>query len=171
MKTSAKEYLTPGHKRLEIGAWALVALTLALAVYGGCTVKGSFPTHYGVDGQANSYGSAWILLLYPVLGALVLGILSLVAHGVSPETWNLPFSVREERKAPVFRDMLTMIFLLEGEIAAMFLAATVLALLRNGTATLVLTLLFLAAATWTLIHWCRKAARDNRAEGETGRLT
>ena len=49
--------------------------------------------------------------------------------------------------------------------------ATALALLRNGTATLVLTLLFLAAVTWTLIHWCRKAARDNRAEGETGRPT
>ena len=165
MKTSAKEYLTPGLKRLEVGVWVLVGLTRALAVYGGCTVKGSVPTHYGVDGQPNNYGSAWILLLYPVLGALVLGVLSLVAHGVSPETWNLPFTLNKENQAPVFRDMLTMIFLLEGEIAAMFLAATALALLRNGTATLVLTLLFLAATAWTLIHWCRKAARDNRAEG------
>lgn len=164
MKTSAKEYLTPGHKRLEIGAWALVGLTLTLAIYGGCTVKGSFPTHYGMDGQANRYGSAWILLLYPVLGALVLGVLSLVAHGVSPEDWNLPFVLKEENKTPVFRDMLTMLFLLEGEISAMFLAATALALLHKGTATLVLTLLFLAVVTWTLIHWCRKAARDNRAE-------
>ena len=165
MKTSAKEYLTPGHKRLEIGAWALVGLTLTLAIYGGCTVKGSFPTHYGMDGQANRYGSAWILLLYPVLGALVLGVLSLVAHGVSPENWNLPFILKEENKAPVFRDMLTMLFLLEGEISAMFLAATALALLHKGAATLALALLFLAAAAWTLIHWCRKAARDNRAEG------
>lgn len=165
MKTSAKEYLTPGHKRLEIGAWALVGLTLTLAIYGGCAVKGSFPTHYGMDGQANRYGSAWILLLYPVLGALVLGVLSLVAHGVSPEDWNLPFVLKEENKTPVFRDMLTMLFLLEGEISAMFLAATALALLHRGTVTLVLTLLFLTAVTWTLIHWCRKAARDNRAEG------
>lgn len=165
MKTSAKEYLTPGLRRLEAGAWILVGLTLALAIYGGCAVKGSFPTHYGMDGQPNSYGSAWILLLYPALGALVLGVLSLVAHGVSPETWNLPFALKEENKVPVFRDMLAMLFLLEGETAAMFLAATALALLRNGTATLVLTLLFLVAAAWTLIHWCRKAARDNRAEG------
>ena len=29
MKTSAKEYLTPGLKRLEVGAWVLVGLTLA----------------------------------------------------------------------------------------------------------------------------------------------
>ena len=165
MKTSAKEYLTPGLKRLEAGAWVLVALTLILAVYGGCTVKGAFPTHYGMDGQANRYGSAWILLLNPLLGALVLGILSLVAHRVSPEDWNLPFALKEENKVPVFRDMLAMLFLLEGETAVTFLAATVLALLRNGTALLPLTLLFLAAVTWTLIHWCRKASRDNRAEG------
>ncbi len=165
MKTSAKEYLTPGHKRLEIGAWVLVAVTLVLALYGGCTVKGTFPTHYGMDGQANRYGSAWILLWNPLLGAVILGVLSLVAHRVSPENWNLPFALKEENKVPVFRDMLAMLFLLEGETAAMFLAATALALLRNGTATLALTLLFLAAVTWTLIHWCRKASRDNRAEG------
>lgn len=128
-------------------------------------MKGAFPTHYGMGGQANRYGSAWILLWNPLLGAVILGVLSLVAHGVSPEDWNLPFTLNKENQAPVFRDMLAMLFLLEGETAAMFLAATVLALLRNGMATLALTLLFLAAVTWTLIHWCRKASRDNRAEG------
>ncbi len=164
MRTSVKNNLTPGQKRLEAAAWILVGLTFLLAVCGGCTIKDAFPTHYGAGGQADGFGSAWILLVYPVLGAMALGILSLVAHCAAPETWNLPFVLREANKTRVFRDMLTMLFLLEVEIAAVFLAAVALSLMQKGELLLPLTGVFLAGMAWTLIHGCRKAAGDNRAE-------
>lgn len=158
-----KEYRTRLHVVLEIAAWLLLLATLLIAVYGIRTLPETIATHYNAAGEVDGYGSPATLLILPMLMILPLGIISLVIHFVRPEFWNTPFAVKEENAAVVYRDMTTMMHLVQVEIAAFMLYTQIKSFLQDGTRMLAATILFLVVLFATIIGMAVRAWRHNRA--------
>src|SRR5438046_1109457 len=53
---------------VDLLIWAIIALQILVAVFGLAVLPDVVPIHWGVNGQANGYGSKWIgTLLFPLL--------------------------------------------------------------------------------------------------------
>lgn len=158
-----KEYRTRLHGVLEIATWLILLATFLLAVYGIRTLPETIATHYNAAGEVDGYGSPATLLIAPMIMILPLGIISLVIHFVQPEVWNTPFEVKKEHAAVVYRDMLTMMHLVQLEIAVFALYTQVKSFLQDGTGMLVMTILWIAVLFATIIGMAVRAWRHNRA--------
>lgn len=159
MKTG---YRTRLHRILELGAWLILLASLLVAVYGVRTLPEEIATHFALDGTPDGYGSPAILFLTPLLMVPCLGIVSLIAHLVDPAQWNMPFAVREERKAYVYADMLTMLHAIQLEIAGFSLYMQVKSYQQSGDGLVLATVLLTAALAVTIIGLCILAYRHNR---------
>ncbi|MCI6927246.1 MULTISPECIES: DUF1648 domain-containing protein [Butyricicoccus] len=159
MKTG---YRTRLHRILELGAWLILLASLLVAVYGVRTLPEEIATHFALDGTPDGYGSPAILFLTPLLMVPCLGIVSLIAHLVDPAQWNMPFAVREERKAPVYGDILTMLHAIQLEIAGFSLYMQVKSYQQSGDGLVLATVLLTAALAVTIIGLCILAYRHNR---------
>lgn len=159
MKTG---YRTRLHRILELGAWLILLASLLVAVYGVRTLPEEIATHFALDGTPDGYGSPAILFLTPLLMVPCLGIVSLIAHLVDPAQWNMPFAVREERKAPVYGDILTMIHAVQLEIAIFTLYMQICCYQQKGGGMLPASVLLMAVLAVTIIGLCFRAYRHNR---------
>lgn len=159
-----KEYRTRLHVVLEIATWLILLATLLIAVYGIRTLPETIATHYNAAGEVDGYGSPATLLILPMIMILPLGIISLVIHFVQPEFWNTPFEVKEENAAVVYRDMTTMMHLVQVEIAVFMLYTQIKSFLQDGTGVLVATVLWMAVLFATIIIMAVRAWRHNRME-------
>lgn len=157
-----KEYRTRLHVILESAAWLMLLLSLVIAVYGIKTLPETIATHYNAAGEADGYGSPASLLLLPLFTVLPLGIISLVVHFVRPEFWNKPFAVREENAALVYRDLTTMMLLIQAEIAAFILYSQIKSFFQEGKGMLAATGLFSLALVATMLLMTLRAWRRNR---------
>ena len=59
--------------------------------------------HYNAAGEIDRYAERGALLILPVIGCVIYGILALV--GYIPNAWNIPIKVTEENEERVFRIM------------------------------------------------------------------
>lgn len=159
-----KEYRTRLHIILEIATWLILLFTLLIAIYGIKTLPETIATHYNAAGEVDGYGSPASLLINPLLTVLPLGIISLVVHFVRPEFWNTPFEVKKENAAAVYRDMITMMLLVQAEIAAFMLYSQIKSFLQDGAEMLAATGLFMVALFATIIVMSLRAWRHNREE-------
>ncbi len=159
-----KEYRTRLHTALEIAAWLVLLATVLLAVYGVIALPETVATHYNAAGEADGYGSSAWLLVLPLIMILPLGIISLVVHFVSPQYWNTPFQVKEENAAAVYRDLTTMMVLIQLEIAVFSLYMQGKSFLQDGTGAFMASWLFVAALFATIILMSVRAWQHNRVE-------
>lgn len=153
---------SPLRKRMEGAAWALVLLTLALAIWGMCTLPDTIATHFDGAGNPDGYGRPGILILFPILEILVLGIFSLVTHGADPETWNIPFQVSEENAGQVYSIIAGMLAAVELETAVYFLLIEIQTIRQSGKGFLLGVGLYLGAMTLTLVLGIWRAWRKSR---------
>ncbi len=159
MKT---EYRTRLHWVLEIGAWLMVPICLLIAVYGIYALPERIATHFSLHGIPDGYGSSKTLLLIPILMVPCLGIISLVAHVVNPSYWNIPFVVKEERKACVYADILTMLHAVELEFAVFMLYMQMILYHQRGTGIVLASAILTIALAATILGLCLRAYRHNR---------
>jgi len=85
-----------GKDWLAVDKLALSALIVlcAIGAYGVATLPPTIPTHFSVDGVASGYGSKLLLLVLPVVG---LGLAGLVEATIKANvTPNLPFTIPDE---------------------------------------------------------------------------
>lgn len=154
------DYSTTTHKVLEISAWLLIGASLGVAIYGMKVLPSTIATHFGIDGTPNGYGSPAMLLLLPLIMIPCLGTISMIAHFMSPESYNMPFKVREENKVPVYRCILTMMYAMEWEMAAFTLYVQIQSL-RQSAGGILPALVILAV---TIVGACKRAYRYNQKD-------
>ena len=159
MKTG---YRTRLHRILELGAWLILLASLLVAVYGVRTLPEEIATHFALDGTPDGYGSPAILFLTPPLIVPCLGIVTLMAHLVDPAQWKMPLAVKEECKAYVYADMLTMLHAIQLEIAGFSLYMQVKSYQQSGDGLVLATVLLTAALAVTIIGLCILAYRHHR---------
>ena len=137
--------------------------SFALAAGAWSTLPDVVPTHFGISGAPNGWGSKQTIWLLPGIGLLIYLLLSVAAH--YPRFVNLPFAV--DRNAPevqriIFRllasskavTMLLFAYIVRGQIQ--------LAINRGDNLGILLLPLFLAATTVPFIVYLRQLRRYRR---------
>ena len=153
---------SPLSKGMELTAWVLVLLALALAIWGMCTLPDTIATHFDGAGNPDGYGKPGILILFPILEILVLGIFSLVTHLVAPENWNMPFRVEKQNAGQVYSIIAGMLAAVELETAVYFLLIEIQTIRQSGKGFLLGVGLYLGAMTLTLVLGIWRAWRKSR---------
>lgn len=162
MNQRNKALFTRTHRTLFAVAWLLLLASFAAALYGIHTLPDTIATHFTLDGTPDEYGSPTTLLILPAIMTVCLGAISLVAYMVPPEQWNIPFSVPEQCRTAVWRDMLSMLAALELEIGAFTLFATLQSLSQRSVGSMIACCVLLAAITLTIVLALRRAKRHSR---------
>jgi uncharacterized membrane protein len=157
-----KERKTKFHRILETGAWLLILGSYGIAFYGVRVLPDRIATHFTLYGTPNGYGTPVTLFFLPIIMTICLGMMSLIMYAVKPESWNMPFQVNELKKEAVYRDMCTMIFALELEIAALTLYLTVKSYYQSGSGILPVIVIFFTIITVTIVCMCRRAYKHNQ---------
>jgi uncharacterized membrane protein len=62
-------------RKTEAPQWALLAVCVAIGMYAWATSPDVVPVHWGVDGQADRFGSRHELLILPVIGVAVYSLM------------------------------------------------------------------------------------------------
>jgi len=95
---------------LEIVALFVVAAMIWLAVIAWPTLPDRIPTHYGVSGEPNSWGSKSTIWILIGIGSVLYGLLSLLPR--FDGLWNLPVAITPENRArlmPLVQEMSTVL--------------------------------------------------------------
>ena len=161
MKNQA--YYTKVHMVFEILSFVMIVAALVVAAVGVITIDGDVPTHYDFKGNPDGYGSPATLLLMPIV-MLLFGQLPIsgIVHFLDASDWNMPFRVKPARQIRVYRDMMTMVILLELILAAITLFITVASFCQTMTGVGLATTLFIVLLALDIIVSLILAARHNR---------
>lgn len=157
-----KTLFTRTHRVLFAAAWLLLLASFAAALYGMRTLPDTIATHFTLDGTPDGYGSPSTLLFLPVIMAVCLGVISLVAHAIPPEQWNIPFSVPQPCRTAVWQDMLLMAAALELEIGAFTLYSTLESLHQRAGRPILTCVILLVVLALTVLLTLRRARRHSR---------
>lgn len=157
-----KVYITRLYIVIEIVSYVLLAVSFIIAVVGMITLEGEFPAHYDWAGNVDRYGSPAVLFVMPGIMLFANLVISLLAHFLPAECWNMPFRVKESRKPVVYRDMTFMLMLMELETAVFALVFTAMNYMRWTGGILALTILLVAAFTVTIAGSIIVAAKHNK---------
>jgi uncharacterized membrane protein len=103
---------------LEVVAALLLVGMLALTLLSFGQLPEQIPTHYNAAGAADAFGARWTLLILPVVGAVLWGLLTLVNR--FPHLWNYPVKITEHNAASQYRRGRTFMALLKVEVMGMF---------------------------------------------------
>ncbi len=147
---------------MEIGAWLLILGSYGIAFYGVQTLPNRIATHFSLNGTPNGYGTPVTLFFLPIIMTICLGIMSMIVYAVKPEYWNMPFKVKALKKDAVYRDMRTMIFALELEIAILTFYLTIKSYYQSGSGIIPVIVIFLTVITATLVYICQRAYKHNQ---------
>lgn len=151
---------TKQHNIMEAVAWLAVLVCFGIAIYGIATLPDEIATHFTFRGEPDGYGSPTRLLILPVIMLSVDGVLSIVAHVVSPRHWNTPTAVTRDNSGAVYRALLTMTHLLQLEVSLWALFMESMSYLQNGF-VLVPTLVFFVIFTVTIFGMVARMYRQN----------
>lgn len=157
-----KEYRNHLHFLLEIFTWLFMGSSFCVAIYGISTLPNKIATHFNIHGLPDGYSSPSSLLIFPIIMTICLAIISLVIHVIEPEHWNLPFEVKKENKVFVYKDMITMVLLIELEIAVFTFYIEIKSYYQSATGILAMTGIFLLLLTLSIIVMCRRAYKHNK---------
>jgi uncharacterized membrane protein len=97
-----------------IGALALLGLT----VYWWPRLPAIIPTHFGIDGAPNAYGSKSTILFLPALLLLLTALFSALAR--YPWAFNYPVVITQENAARQYRRGRTLLAVVNAFMAALF---------------------------------------------------
>jgi hypothetical protein len=103
---------------ISLGALAFMAWITYRANYGPDPLPHRIPTHFGLDGQPDGWGSAAMLLLLPVLALALYLLITVVAQ--FPSVFNYPVRVTAGNRARLEALALGMIAWLKTEVLCLF---------------------------------------------------
>jgi len=89
-----------------------------VALYGPNRLPDKIPTHFGLNGQPNGWGSPTTLWMLPLIVMVVYGIMTVVAQ--FPSAFNYPVGVTAENRAGLQELSLQMISWIKLEIVCLF---------------------------------------------------
>ena len=108
-------------KTIEIAALVALAVLLfiaASALFGPARLTQQIPTHFGIDGRPDGWGSPWSLLSLPIAALLIYLLMTVVAR--FPAAFNFPVRVTPANRAGLESLALDMISWLKLEVVCLF---------------------------------------------------
>jgi len=126
-------------RNLEIVGLAALAAMLFIALgalFGPSQLPQQIPTHFGLDGQPDGYGSRWSLLSMPIVAVALYSLMTVVAR--RPSAFNYPVRVTPANRTLLESLALDMIAWLKVELVCIFawLERVTIAAARNGQGSL-----------------------------------
>ncbi|MEY8562952.1 DUF1648 domain-containing protein [Eggerthellaceae bacterium 3-80] len=85
-----EQYYTPFFRLVELVSWVLVAVSLVYTIANISALPEQVPTHFGFNGQPDTYGSRWTYVLIPIIVLVCFVIMSGIGHFLPPRFWNAP---------------------------------------------------------------------------------
>ena len=161
-KVKNRNYYTRFHMILEILSWVLMLASLLIAIIGSLTLEGPIPIHYDGRGNPDGYGSPATMLLMPIIMIVTNGIVSLIGHFLDPSAWNMPFKVNYLKRSIVYRDMMSMLFMMELELAVFAFVFTLMTFLQTMHGIGLFGILFTVVLLGTILFWSVVAYRHNK---------
>lgn len=137
---------------LILGALSLIA-TIGLLWYEWPEIDAIIPTHYGLDGQANAWGSKSSLL--PLLGLDILLYLGIVILLFFPKVWNVPYRFTAETVVWTYQQLRSMLCLMSLAISLGF-GYIIYASYHLNKLPVWFLVLFMAAIFIPLIYYWRR---------------
>lgn len=125
----------PLRKSLEViglGALTLLVWVTWSALAGTSPLPDRIPTHFGMDGNPNGWGSPVALLLLPVIALAVYLLITVVSR--FPAAFNYPVRVTAENRARLQEVTLNMVTWMKTELACLFawLQWSIIQMIRSG---------------------------------------
>lgn len=153
---------TPLENILEVLAACCLIGFMAVAIWGWLILPAVVPTHFGISGQPDAYGSKGTLLILPVIFLLVYGLLTFLER--FPHTYNYPVTITEENAPRQYKRARILLVWLKLEIlaAGMILQWNIIqsAANRSGSGLLYFTFLLPVLLLATVIIYMIKARRE-----------
>jgi uncharacterized membrane protein len=101
-----------------IVSWIVLVYLVVTALYGPDKLPERIPTHFGLDGQPNGWGSPQTLLTLPIAGTFIGLLMSVIMR--YPGSFSFPVRVRRENQARLQELALGMIAWLRLEVLCLF---------------------------------------------------
>ncbi|MDO5672818.1 MAG: DUF1648 domain-containing protein [Actinomycetaceae bacterium] len=119
------------HKRRMMFAWIPLAFAVLVLVIRLPMLPDVIPTHYGLDGAADGWGSKWWALIPTLIGPAILGVLRLLlAH---PKIYNFPVEVTGTNAQHLYSASLTLIVRIAWGVSIIFAGITLLTAFPSAT--------------------------------------
>lgn len=138
-------FIQKKHIIIEILSYVLLMIAFILAIVAAVTTEGKIPTHYTLSGEIDGYGSAWTLLLMPIIMLITNGTVSVCLHLLPVSAWSTPQPVKPANSMRVYGDLAMMFVLLEIEISLFTVASTICSIQQKGGLELIAVFIMLAA--------------------------
>ncbi len=106
------------HKGIEIITLIVLIAMIIYPVIMWNTLPAKIPMHYNAAGEIDRWGSRGELILLPVIGMFMYGLLTLVAF--SPSAWNIPVTITRENRIRVYQCTKSMLVLMKLEVIVLF---------------------------------------------------
>jgi uncharacterized membrane protein len=106
------------HKGIKIVTLAVLIAMIIYPVLMWNTLPDKLPMHYNAAGEIDRFGSRVELLILPVIGILMYGLLTLVTS--FPSTWNIPVTITRENRIRVYQCTKSMLVLMKLEVVVLF---------------------------------------------------
>ncbi len=136
----SRPYIKKIHVIIEAVSYIFLIATIIVAAVAVTQIKGDFITRFGGGGDKDSYGSPMTLFIMPAIMLLTNLSMSLVLHLGSDKMFNTGFTVNPKRKNIVLCDFTMMIMLIELELAIYSLLTTIVWIMQNGSAIMLLSM-------------------------------
>ncbi len=121
---------------LSLLGLAVLAWLTADALAGQHRLPSRIPTHFGINGQPDGWGSPWMMLALPIAACVLYALMTLVSF--YPSAFNYPVRVTPTNRIRLQELALQMIAWLKAEVIWLFVAVQMAALeaARNGQSEL-----------------------------------
>ena len=152
---------TPLETLLEALAVLGVIAVIAITAWGWLTLPAIIPTHYGISGAPNAYGSKGSLLIVPIMSVCLYILLAFLSR--LPHTYNYPWPITPENAQRQYSLARLLLRWITFEIAWMFCALqwTIIQAASSNSADLIalVALAIPVVLLLTIILYMRAAAR------------
>lgn len=155
-------YMRPYQWTLEGLSVLLGLVAVVVAMVGRSKLPEEVPTHWDFQGNPDGYGSPTTFVFLPLIMLTAILATSAIIHFTDPSVWNMPFQMQGERKVIVVRTLITILLLVNLEMALFSLWFTLRSIQLNMEGALLGTILFVAVLTVTLVVGIALAAAKNK---------
>jgi len=153
---------TPLENTLEVLAACCLIGLIAVALWGWLILPTVVPTHFGISGQPDAYGSKGTLLILPVIFLLSYGLLTFLER--FPHTYNYPIAITEENAPRQYKRVRMLLVWLKLELlaAGIILQWSIIqsAINHSGSSLLYFAFLLPVLLLATVIIYTIKARRE-----------
>jgi len=120
-----RAYLNKIHVTIMILSVVLAVAALVLSIVFAATSDGQIPVHFGLDGKADEYASAWEAISLPII-LLVTNLTMVVMLLFVPlSAWNIPVKITENNAPILYREAALLVSLIGLLFSLMSLVGTI----------------------------------------------